>query len=120
MYKVILKNLNLDLSFIYNVQDPDQSLPSYVSDQKSSVDREMDTFLDDAYKKSVSDGIRRCNKKKLLRKTASFKVLPSAENNLTVSSENDKIKSSTKTVSSENDQMILEKSEKIEKTSRNQ
>ena len=42
------------------------------------------------------------------------------ENNLTVSSGNDKIESSTKTVFSGNDQMVLEKSEKIEKTSRNQ
>ena len=98
----------------------DQSLPSCVSDQKSSVDREMDTFLDDAHKKSVSDGIRRRNKEKLLRETASLKVLPSAENNPTVSSGNDKIESSTKTVSSGNDQMVSEKSEKIEKTSRNQ
>jgi len=76
--------------------------------------------LDDAHKKSVSDGIRRRNKEKLLRETASLKVLPSAENNPTVSSGNDKIESSTKTVSSGNDQMVSEKSEKIEKTSRNQ
>ncbi|RIA82674.1 hypothetical protein C1645_880917 [Glomus cerebriforme] len=67
----------------------DQSLPSCVSDQKSLVDREIDTFLDDAHKKSVSDGIRRYNKKKLLRETASLKVLPSAENNPTVSLGND-------------------------------
>src|SRR2546421_2227783 len=104
----------------YSQRKQDQSLPSCVSDQKSSVDREMDTFLDDAHKKSVSDGIRRCNKKKLLRETASLKVLPSAENNLTVFSGNDKIESSTKTVSSGNDQMVSEKLEKIEKTSRNQ
>jgi len=104
----------------YSQRKQDQSLPSCVSDQKSSVDREMDTFLDDAHKKSVSDGIRRRNKEKLLRETASLKVLPSAENNPTVSSGNDKIESSTKTVSSGNDQMVSEKSEKIEKTSRNQ
>ncbi|RIA80192.1 hypothetical protein C1645_839147 [Glomus cerebriforme] len=65
----------------------DQSLPSCVSDQKSLVDRKIDTFLDDAHKKSVR---------------------------------NDKIESSTKTVSSGNDQMVSKKSEKIEKTSRNQ
>ncbi|RHZ44424.1 hypothetical protein Glove_726g7 [Diversispora epigaea] len=35
--------------------------PSCVSDQKSSKDRKMDTFLDDAHKKSVSNGIRRIN-----------------------------------------------------------
>ena len=104
----------------YSQRKQDQSLPSCVSDQKSSVDREMDTFLDDAHKESVSDGIRRRNKEKLLRETASLKVLPSAENNPTVSSGNDKIESSTKTVSSGNDQMVSEKSEKIEKTSRNQ
>src|SRR2546421_8549294 len=104
----------------YSQRKQDQSLPSCVSDQKSSVDREMDTFLDDAHKKSVSDGIRRRNKEKLLRETASLKVLPSAENNLTVFSGNDKIESSTKTVSSGNDQMVSEKLEKIEKTSRNQ
>ena len=90
----------------YSQRKQDQSLPSCVSDQKSSVDREMDTFLDDAHKKSVSDGIRRRNKEKLLRETASLKVLPSAENNLTVSLGND--------------QMVSEKSEKIKKTSRNQ
>jgi len=104
----------------YSQRKQDQSLPSCVSDQKSSADREMDTFLDDAHKESVSDGIRRRNKEKLLRETASLKVLPSAENNPTVSSGNDKIESSTKTVSSGNDQMVSEKSEKIEKTSRNQ
>ncbi|GES76226.1 hypothetical protein GLOIN_2v1840621 [Rhizophagus clarus] len=104
----------------YSQRKQDQSLPSCVSDQKSSVDREMDTFLDDAHKKSVSGGIRRRNKEKLLRETASLKVLPSAENNLAVSLGNDKIESSTKTVSSGNDQMVSKKSEEIEKTSRNQ
>ncbi|PKK60663.1 hypothetical protein RhiirC2_792988, partial [Rhizophagus irregularis] len=92
----------------YSQEKQDQSLPSCVSDQKSLMDREIDTFLDDAHKKSVSDGI------------SLLKVLPSAENNLTVSSGNDKIESSTKTVSSGNDQMVSQKLEKIEKTSRNQ
>jgi hypothetical protein len=37
---------------------------------KSLEEREVDAFLDDAHKKSVSDGIRQCNKeKKLLRKS---------------------------------------------------
>ncbi|POG72919.1 hypothetical protein GLOIN_2v1828828 [Rhizophagus irregularis DAOM 181602=DAOM 197198] len=77
-----------------------------MNDQKSLVDRKIDTFLNDAYKKSVSDGIRRRNKEKLLRETAFLKVLFSAENNLTVFSGND--------------QMVSKKSEKIKKTSRNQ
>ncbi|CAB4439546.1 unnamed protein product [Rhizophagus irregularis] len=111
---------NLLLIPDYKQRKQDQSLPSCVSDQKSSVDREMDTFLDDTHKKSVSDGIRRRNKEKLLCETASLKILPSVENNLTVFSGNNKIESSTKTVSSGNDQMVSEKSEKIEKTSRNQ
>jgi hypothetical protein len=37
---------------------------------KSSEEREVDAFLDDAYKKSVSDGIRQHNKKKLLLESA--------------------------------------------------
>ncbi|RIA85038.1 hypothetical protein C1645_831411 [Glomus cerebriforme] len=96
---------NLLLIPNYSQGKQDQSLPSCVSDQKSLVNREIDTFLDDAHKKSVSNGIRRRNKEKLLREIASLKVLPSAENNLTISSGNDKIESSTKTVSSRNDQM---------------
>ena len=40
--------------------------PSCVSDQKSSEDRKMDTFLDDAHKKSVSNKIRQRNRKKKL------------------------------------------------------
>src|SRR2546421_2309246 len=59
----------------YSQGKQDQSLPSCVSDQKSLVDREIDTFLDDAHKKSVSDGIRRCNKKKkLLRESAKNQI----------------------------------------------
>ncbi|CAB4433245.1 unnamed protein product [Rhizophagus irregularis] len=43
-----------------------------VSDQKSSEERQMDTFLDDTHKKSVSSGIRQRNKeKKLLRESKS-------------------------------------------------
>ncbi|RIA82547.1 hypothetical protein C1645_835200 [Glomus cerebriforme] len=106
--KCFAKNSSSDDNLLlipdYSQGKQDQSLPSCVSDQKSLVDREIDTFLDDVHKKSVSDGIRRHNKEKLLRETASLKVLPSAENNLTVSLENDKIESSTKTVSSGNDQ----------------
>ncbi|RIA92169.1 hypothetical protein C1645_821065 [Glomus cerebriforme] len=46
-------------SCIYpNVEIKDQSLPSCMSNQKSSEDRKMDTFLDNAHKKSVSNGIR--------------------------------------------------------------
>ena len=37
-----------------------------MSDQKSSEDRQMDIFLDDAHKKSVSSGIRQRNKEKKL------------------------------------------------------
>jgi hypothetical protein len=39
-----------------------------MSDQKSSEDRKVDTFLDDAHKKSVSNGIRQRNREKKLRK----------------------------------------------------
>ncbi|RIA79212.1 hypothetical protein C1645_841243 [Glomus cerebriforme] len=46
----------------YSQRKQDQSLPSCVSNQKSSEDRKMDTFLDDAHKKSVSNGIRQCNR----------------------------------------------------------
>ncbi|CAB4414628.1 unnamed protein product [Rhizophagus irregularis] len=88
---------------------------------KSLEEKDMDSFLLEAHKKIVSSEIKQCNKeKKLLRESAFLKVLPSAGNNPTVSSGNDKIESSTKTVSSGNDQMVSEKSEKIEKTSRNQ
>ncbi|PKB96916.1 hypothetical protein RhiirA5_506800 [Rhizophagus irregularis] len=88
---------------------------------KSLEEKDMDSFLLEAHKKIVSSEIKQCNKeKKLLCESAFLKVLPSAGNNPTVSLGNDKIESSTKTVSSGNDQMVSEKSEKIEKTSRNQ
>jgi hypothetical protein len=35
---------------------------------KSSQEKEMDNFLNEAHKKSVSDGIRRRNKEKKLKK----------------------------------------------------
>ena len=70
----------------------DQSLPSCVSDQKSLVDREIDTFLDDAHKKSVSDGIRRHNKeKKLLRESTKNQIqaVTSVDSKLSLSTGDD-------------------------------
>ena len=45
-----------------------------MSDQKSSEDRKMDTFLDDAHKKSVSNGIRQRNREKKLSKAGQDQV----------------------------------------------
>ncbi|CAG8839910.1 32648_t:CDS:2, partial [Gigaspora margarita] len=48
---------------------PEISAPNNNADIKSSKDQKMDTFLDDAHKKSVSNAIRQRNReKKLLRK----------------------------------------------------
>ena len=82
----------------YSQRKQDQSLPSCVSDQKSLVDREIDTFLDDAYKKSVSDGVRRHNKeKKLLRESAKNQIQA-------VTSVDSKLSRDKKTVTIGNDQ----------------
>jgi hypothetical protein len=35
---------------------------SSVIEEKSSEEKDIDKFLDDAHKKSVADNIRRCNK----------------------------------------------------------
>ena len=54
-----------------------------MSDQKSSEDREMDTFLNEARKKSVSDRIRQRNKERKLSK-ASFNQDQESDTGLTV------------------------------------
>ena len=75
-----------------------------MSDQKSLVDREIDTFLDDAYKKSVSDGVRRHNKeKKLLRESAKNQVQDVTSDDIETIN-NSKLSYDKKTVTIGNDQ----------------
>ncbi|GBB91393.1 hypothetical protein RclHR1_18660005 [Rhizophagus clarus] len=69
---------------------------SISANSKTSEDREMDAFLDDAYKKSVSDGLRQRNKKKKLQ--------------------NDLIAQDSVIPDSRNDQLISENLESLEKT----
>lgn len=62
----------------------------------------MDKFLDEAHKKSVSDGIRQRNREKKIQResTVPSNLLLVTE----ISLRNDEIESSTKTVSLGNDQ----------------
>ncbi|PKK70699.1 hypothetical protein RhiirC2_745937 [Rhizophagus irregularis] len=51
-----------------NSSDKDSSNFNFSStsviEEKSSEEKDIDKFLDDAHKKSVADNIRRCNKEK--------------------------------------------------------
>ncbi|CAG8704968.1 563_t:CDS:2 [Cetraspora pellucida] len=79
---------------VYNsISDQCDNATSCVSDQKSSEDREMDTFLNEARKQSVSDGIRQRNKEKKLSK-ASFNQDQESDTGLTI---NNYISSGTST-----------------------
>ncbi|GET52049.1 hypothetical protein GLOIN_2v1765104 [Rhizophagus irregularis DAOM 181602=DAOM 197198] len=49
---------------------------------KSSQKKEMNNFLNEAHKKSVSDGIRRCNKEKKLKKSRAESLKQRYQNSL--------------------------------------
>ncbi|CAG8813469.1 16865_t:CDS:2, partial [Cetraspora pellucida] len=83
------KELSQDISSkrvdnIHNsISDQCDNVTSCVSDQKLSEDREIDAFLNEAHKQSVSDGIRQCNKEKKLSK-ASFNQDQESDTGLTI------------------------------------